>query len=716
MAFSLDKHSAGGAGGGKQLGPFSRELASAGKSAAGFARSAREADLAVTAWARNAIAAASVKSPSASTAPTSGGATGAAGDGGVNDIARIGEMARQIGPVFRNAINEGLAPLNQFATRFSSQFNIVGGTIVTLAKRIDAQMKFPALQTAIVKTREKLVEWGTAGSGSMDKIRAAANRTLGVMLGFEKLKSMFGSFGSVVRPLGKLGAISLAKPLGEARGLGQAFKAAQPAVAGLTGSVRSLGLQIAAALGFVGIAYKLIDFFHSGITGAINLNETVSKTKEVFGDSTAAITAQADSMSRAFGLSKGEQLDVASGFGLITQGVGMAEGKSADLANTFTKLAADASSFYNIPFAEAAAKLRSGLTGEMEPLKAFGVVINETTMKAEALRLGLARGKGELTESAKVAARASLIQRGLAAAQGDLERTSGGAANQFRKAGGGITNFATRIGELLLPAVTTGITAFNEFLAVTLEVFEANLPTVQGWFSYVGGAVDQVAKLVRNFGTYWQILTLRVGEFGANTVAYLEMLPENFGTVMSWIGRNWQTMLGDMIVAAGTFGTNLATNFANLGKAIWEALKGGEFNFSWTPLMEGFRAETEKFPELAHGALISVQKEVDSLYSQMEAKEAKRAQTLAGQAAKAKAKPGPAEAAKKESENKVASAAELGSSEAISAIAKFSNQSRDQPLKSLDKTAKDQLAEQKKQTLTLAQLVKNGAKLSSYTF
>jgi hypothetical protein len=863
MAFSLDKvpHAGKGGQGSKQLGPFAKELMTAGRSTAGFARSMRDADAAVNAWSRAASSAAQIKPPAM---PEAKGAKDGGGLPGF-DPASIDRLESSLARLPKEAaVGPALA----------QEFNAVGGTVITMFRRIDAAMKFPAIDRAMTKVNTGLLNFSTSTVRKFLETRAAAKQAkaaiaemppvvreaaeaagllsrreslagraaaaiaapwnnlrakieaaraemerashvvppagrrpgvgravklpasdvspamqglvrltaagktaaatlrdaagglrmigtagfvvvrTGAQLGagflgsigrvgqgiarwrnwtsslgdvakrtysqliaehglvaasFAKIQSAAGRFASAVVRVGTLGM--LGKGSKDAAGFGANVRKSTEQVKGLGGSLLGVAGGVAAAFGFVGLTFKVADFFKSGITGAINLNETVSKTKEVFGGATGSITAQADELTRKFGLVKGEQLDVASAFGLVAQGAGQSEAQSAQLANTFTKLAADASSFYNLPFAEAADKLRSGLTGEMKPLKDLGVVINETTVKAEALRMGLAAGKGELSESAKVAARASLIEKGLAAAHGDLERTADGAANQFRKAGGGISNFATRIGELLMPAVTTGITAFNEFLAVVIDVFEANLPTVQGWFSYIGGAMDQVGKVTRNFGTYWQVLTLRVGEFGANAVAYLEMLPENFGTVTAWLGRNWQTLLGDMIVAAGTFGQNLYANFKNLGKAIWEALKGGEFSFSWTPLMQGFKAETEKFPELMHGALTDVQPAIDALYAQMNAKEAKLAADRAARAnAPRRPRPGfeDPNAEKKEKEMKSAAAAERGSSEAVSAIARHSVGGVDKGMSRLDRTTREQLTEQRKQTAALNKIAAKG--------
>ncbi|MDG6746336.1 SDR family NAD(P)-dependent oxidoreductase, partial [Staphylococcus aureus] len=69
-------------------------------------------------------------------------------------------------------------------------------------------------------------------------------------------------------------------------------------------------------------------------------------------------------------------------------------------------------------FDEAIGKIRSGLSGESEPLRDFGVFLTEAAVKAKALELGMIKVGEELTEQGKIMARAILIQEGLADANG----------------------------------------------------------------------------------------------------------------------------------------------------------------------------------------------------------------------------------------------------------------------------------------------------------
>lgn len=486
-----------------------------------------------------------------------------------------------------------------------------------------------------------------------------------------------------------------------------AFRSVGTQAQAATQGVRSLGREILAAFGVAGVIFKTVQFFKDAVVGASDLNETVSRSKVVFGDSFGPVEAQAKGMARAFGLSRQAQLDVASGFGQMAQGAGFSEEASASLANQLTKMAADLSSSVNIPFEEAGAKIRSALAGEAEPLRQFGANVTETNVKAYALASGMKLVGGALSDQNKITARAALIMQQLGYAQNDLERTSDSAANQFRKAGGGITEFGVRIGELLLPAVKLATEAFNELLGSLLEVFEANQPVIQSWAEKVTDVMRGVGVLARNFGDFWQIARLRVGEFVSNTLAWFETLPANFGPITEWLGRNWFNLLKDMAAMIQAPFANIAKNAANLGSAVWHALRGEPWEFAFTPLLDGFKATTEKLPELIKPELISVQGEVDRIMAGITAKETERLKNMAKAGAPVPKKPGPIapEASTKAAEYKLASAVEIGSKEAYSIVARsLSSGAKDAAAKRQLDVAKQQLAVQKE----IAEAAKKG--------
>jgi hypothetical protein len=294
----------------------------------------------------------------------------------------------------------------------------------------------------------------------------------------------------------------------------------------LTGAVRG-------AIGGIGSLYDSV------IGGASDLNETMSKVGVVFGSATNIITGTADELARLYGLPKGAVLDAASGIGLVGKAAGQSQTEAANLGSQMAKLAADASSFYNVPLEEALEKIRAGLVGEAEPLRAFGVLLSDAAMKQEGLRLGLVQGKQEMTEGQKVQARASIIARQLGDATGDLARTSGGYANQTREFGGRLSNMFAELGMKLLPAVTAIMKGANTLIqdlgaSVTkhmpeIEAFGGRLaklgPVIsvawEEWPTTIGLAKSAIVDVFTNALTIGKNVLTGLAKFGGDLFAQL---------------------------------------------------------------------------------------------------------------------------------------------------------------------------------------------------
>ena len=93
----------------------------------------------------------------------------------------------------------------------------------------------------------------------------------------------------------------------------------------------------------------------------------------------------------------------------------------------------------------------AALRGESEPLRRYGVMLDDAALKAEAMAQGIYDGKGPLTQQQKILAATGAIFKQTADAQGDFAKTSGGLANQQRIFKAQLANVVTTIGTKLLP-------------------------------------------------------------------------------------------------------------------------------------------------------------------------------------------------------------------------------------------------------------------------
>jgi hypothetical protein len=151
-------------------------------------------------------------------------------------------------------------------------------------------------------------------------------------------------------------------------------------------------------------------------------------------------------------------------FNVMFTSMGTGTEKAYEMAAGLTQLAYDMASFYNLKPEEAFQKLQAGITGETEPLKRLGILVNETAVKNYALTQGwIAQGQ-ELSQVGKVYARYNLIAEQTRKAQGDLVRTADSATNVMRSAKEQWDQTRIALGQALLPTITKVGKALRDML------------------------------------------------------------------------------------------------------------------------------------------------------------------------------------------------------------------------------------------------------------
>lgn len=375
---------------------------------------------------------------------------------------------------------------------------------------------------------------------------------------------MEGSFGALAKAYVEIGADQ--SPFDRALGT---MKGKLASLASTRFNIPGGGF--AAMLGGAGLGLGI----GKAISGASDLSETLSKVGVVFDSSSSKVVAAADEMAKSFGIPKREFMDAAASFGLIATGMGQSKEEAADLSTQMAKLAVDASSFYNVPVADALEKIRAGMTGESEPLKAFGVIMDENTMKLEANRLGLGRNSKELTNQEKLVARVALIQKGLASATGDMARTQDGAANQTRKFWGALTNLGDSIGTTMLPAFTSFVGLINEVGGDLAKWVAASEGTFGGFFASIKGGIETAGVIYRNWGDIVERTGVMVGGNLQNMGEYFVHLGDTIKTFLDWFSTNFPKIIADTINVAGASFSNLSEMISDPSKAVAKVIAGG---------------------------------------------------------------------------------------------------------------------------------------------
>ena len=231
----------------------------------------------------------------------------------------------------------------------------------------------------------------------------------------------------------------------------------------------------------------------AAVKSASDWGESVNAVKVTFGEASTEILKLSKAAAEAVGLSEKDFNGLAVQFASFA---GKIAGKGGDVAKVLEKLtgrAADFASVMNLDVADAAAKFQSGLAGEAEPLKKFGIDISDAAIKAFAYSNGIAKTGEQLTEEQKVLARYGSIMEQTNKTAGDFANTSDGLANSQRILKAKMDNLKKEIGVGLLPVI--------EAVLPYLEKFADWATKNPGAFQAIAGAITavSVAILAVNF-------------------------------------------------------------------------------------------------------------------------------------------------------------------------------------------------------------------------
>ena len=249
-------------------------------------------------------------------------------------------------------------------------------------------------------------------------------------------------------------------------GADKGFAKTNKQIDGTVKKSKGLGSSFASVFGGVVAANVATQAFHAisgGISGAIdassNLNESMTKSAAIFVDNAKGVQDWSKGAATGLGISQQAALESASTFANLFKGVGIANKDLPSFSENLVQAASDLGSFNNVDPSQVLQDIQSGLVGEAEPLRKYGILLNETAVGQEAMAETGKTSTDQLTEGEKVAARYHLIMKGLGDAQGDFTKTSKGLANQQRILNARMSDFKAKLGTLALPLASfaTGI-------------------------------------------------------------------------------------------------------------------------------------------------------------------------------------------------------------------------------------------------------------------
>ena len=345
-----------------------------------------------------------------------------------------------------------------------------------------------------------------------------------------------------------------AKAMDKASGKVKKFRGGAAKVAG---SMKAFGVQAAAAAAVVtGLAWGAKKIFDLGASIA----ETGSKFNTVFGAEAAGeVSAFLDNFANKAGLTTNEAKGLVATTGAIAQGLGFSQKASGAFATEITKLAGDLSSFNNIPTEEVLMGINSALTGEREQMKRLGIVILEADVQAKAFaQTGKSVAK-ELTQQEKATATLALITERAGSAIGDLDRTSGSAANVFKRLVARFKEIRDAISTALLPAfqhILEGIENSEGALQTFKDAIIENTGVISAWAIVMIEAVKMAAEVML---IPWKVLK-NIAEIMGNIFRIAKaVVTQDWDSVTDEMMKGWENIkdIGNIVVGVWEQGADV---------------------------------------------------------------------------------------------------------------------------------------------------------------
>lgn len=332
------------------------------------------------------------------------------------------------------------------------------GQLQTLAQETKKFFKVmenaPKISENTIRMTEALAQLASAGG----KVNTATNS---ISSAFSKLSSGTLSLGNlVIKTASKIGS-GIKTIIGWFQRLGNGSS-------GLKTASFNLGALFKTAVGFKAIQ-GIIDFGRSAVNLGSQITEVENVVDVAFGSMSDKAYQFASTAKEQFGLSELAAKQYSGTMMAMMKSSGVAQDAASKMSISLAGLAGDIASFYNIDTDTAFQKIRSGISGEIEPLRQLGINLSVANMEAYALSRGITTSYNAMSQAEKVALRYNYLMSATGDVQGDFARTSGTWANQVRLLTLNFQSLSAVIGQGLIAGILPAIQALNALMSKLMQ-------------------------------------------------------------------------------------------------------------------------------------------------------------------------------------------------------------------------------------------------------
>lgn len=356
----------------------------------------------------------------------------------------------------------------------------------------------------------------------------------------------------------------------------------------------------------LGLTLPIVGLGAAAIKAASSFEETKNKTSVIFGDMSKDIMQWSENSAQAFGQSQTQALNAASTFAIFGKAAGLAGEDLSQFAKSNVELASDFASFFETSPEEAIIAIGAAYRGESEPIRRYGVLINDAAVRQKALELGLISTLGPITQQQRILAVNALILEQTKDAQGDFARTSGSLANATRTLNGEFQKSLVMLGQNLLPIALQVVQGFNKLLTAFNNLSPVQQKMVLGFLALLAAA-GPVLSILGTLMTTLSGLVVFVDTLSTLGFSFAGIGTAITGVTLPAIGALSAALLpvlavlGAVLLTVGLLLIAWKTNFLGMREALQTSVKF--WKAIWSAFTAFLRGDTSAAFEFLQAAL-----------------------------------------------------------------------------------------------------------------
>ena len=346
-------------------------------------------------------------------------------------------------------------------------------------------------------------------------------------------------------------------------------------------SVTASFAKVAAALGGVAIGKNMVRL-------AMDAEEVADKFRTVLGPAAEGVNNQITTLMKTIPATRAQLQDTIATVTQMGLAFGMSEKGAGQFAVGMTKISADLASFNNMKPEEVFLKMQAAITGEFEPLKRLGIIINEDRLKQEALNLGIGNGKDALDAQAKAITVQNIVLKDMGAALGNAAQTADSSANRTKFFQAKLEELQTEIGTKLIPVLVKFLEMLDPLVTYISLNIERTLTFTRRILAFTAGV--KIASKVIPLFSKGLIAYQAAAKAGATATGILSISLRRLA--LSIKGLLASTGIGLLVVALSEVGF----------MALQAATKTGEATDDMTSELANLQKEIEDTMSMVQGS------------------------------------------------------------------------------------------------------------------